>query len=145
MDKKRTARNMATLFLVSALLSGGAMAAQATNASSSNSYFTAAGAGYFHRADVDNSGKFAQTTIGRQNGASLPVGQGGAQGRLFKSSGSLCKQTAMTYNQGTVFASARTSGDCGVGAYYSLGLTHSWNGNGYNTNSTLRSPSLNFG
>jgi len=144
MITKKLGAGMLGLFLAAAVVSGGATVVQAATSSSSVGYHTSGGVQYFNRADVDNTNKRAATTTGRADNAVMASGRAGSQGRLFLSSGTLCTQGAMTYNNGGTFAQGRTSTTCGPQAHYSYGVSNSWNGSGYDAWYTYRSPSLNF-
>lgn len=67
-------------------------------------------------------------------------------GRLYKdNTGALCKQTSYSYNpssQNTWFSDETTAPSCGVGNYYSYGVTRAFNGNGYNSYYTFKSPNV---
>ena len=84
----------------------------------------------------------ATTEVDNSGTGLVPTGYMGAQGRLYKSTGSLCSSENTYYNQSaTSNLSVIVSGDCGTGiAYYSKGLTTAFNGNGYDSYNTFQSP-----
>jgi hypothetical protein len=76
-----------------------------------------------------------------------PAGYMGADGRLYGPTSGLCEDGGWVYNNAatnqeeghTTFGSY-----CGTGNYYSYGYTRAYNGNGYNTKGTDKSPYLPF-
>lgn len=123
-------------------VSGVAVAATASSGFATNGTYL--GVSYRNQATVDNSGKQAWTYMDAS--ASVPFGYMGARGRLFRSSGSLCREGATKYNDTTNYTIIGYSGvnTCGAGAYYSYGVSYKYTGSGYSAYYTFSSPTLNF-
>ena len=97
--------------------------------------------------DVNNK-KFAMAmhNVSATNVSSLFAGQVGVQPILVYDSGSVAKYGDWKYNTagGTGYGSSTTlRGFTSSTAYYSHGLVKAWNGTGYWTFGTFRSPILN--
>lgn len=134
---------------VLALLLGLTVAVTAAHAATAHgnwrSYGPVNGWSYEHRAHITvpfpSGGIVAATT-----GGNAPTGYIGINPRSYTASGQLCAFGSWAYNDGPASRYGGSSGftNCGRGNYYGQGLTRAYNGNGYNTYTTLRSPQLTW-
>lgn len=88
----------------------------------------------------------AGTRVETTTSGPAPAGYMGVQAKLFKD-GALCGQATLFYNSTpvtTISSGISPPGGCGPGTYYSQGLSQAYNGNGYTTYQTLRSPNQGF-
>jgi hypothetical protein len=124
--------------LVGGLLGLGVTAAFAA-VSSGPKYFTTNHVGYGNSAFGDVLDQ-AGTYLDRQDHGSADPGKMGARGRVYWDGGTLCNASVWRYNtQSTTHFEVSFDHDCG-GWVFSRGVTHTWNGNGYETVDTLRTP-----
>jgi len=73
----------------------------------------------------------------------VPAGYIGVLARAYRND-ALCSQEGYDYNSSKLAGiSTATFTGCGHGTYYSYGVSRAYNGNGYNSVYTFRSPSLN--
>lgn len=138
--------------LVLGILFGiGTQSVYAAYADSSQRDYIVIGYSYYNQASIyvnasGNTGAHATTGVHSKSG-NVPSGYMGYRAGLYKDNGVLCKQTSWKYNSsplaGTIGGTGYTT-SCGKGAYFSRGMTAGYNGNGYFTIETYRSPSLNY-
>ncbi|MDP2400824.1 MAG: hypothetical protein Q8M66_02495 [Actinomycetota bacterium] len=145
---RRTAR-MLLVGLVAGFVLGAAIPAFAGIAYSSYGYYTVYGIGYRNRASVYTYSDrgFAATDVFTYPAQNVPSGYMGALARLYNSSGTLVRQSTWRYNSGSASGLGATTSDSytiPTGVYYSLGQSRAWNGSGYTTYNTFRSPNQNF-
>jgi hypothetical protein len=143
-DKRSCLRRSVILGLAGFILalSGTAGAVTSSSGTATNGSFE--GLSYTNRASVDNTNDRAWTTISASGVA--PTGYMGALGRLYRSSGTLCKQSTVGYTTfpSSTYSRYTSSGGCGAGYYYGQGTSYRFNGNGYNAYATFRTPNLLF-
>jgi hypothetical protein len=126
----------------------GATPALAGNASGTKGYTgTIGGKTWWNQAHIFTSSGWAQaTTVSGPWSASAAAGHQGSQGRVMAAGDALKCLGTMTYSTTSYAAQSGSSGVCGKsmsGAFYSYGVSHFWNGGGYTTYLTLRSPNQN--
>jgi hypothetical protein len=96
--------------------------------------------------NTGSAGSYGSIWVETQHGANVPSGWMGEQPRVFTSNGAVCIAGSWYYNSGSASgigdAVYRPAATCGSGYYYSAGLTRAWNGYGYDTYSSFRSPNL---
>lgn len=108
------------------------------------------GINYVNNTSIENSpDRQVSTIIGKNGSGTVPTTWMGARARSFKNSNdTLCNQGNWGYNASPAATFAKAAGvgasGCGVGYYYSYGVTQEYNGNGYNSHFTYKSPVLNF-
>ena len=148
--KKKQIRLLVSSFVGGVLIGSLFTVVSAASTSGSwGSYGPINGYSYKNQARLSENGSSlpvnATTEVDNSGTGLVPTGYMGAQGRLYKSTGSLCYSENTYYNQSaTSNLSVIVSGDCGTGiAYYSKGLTTAFNGNGYDSYNTFQSPNLN--
>jgi hypothetical protein len=92
--------------------------------------------------DVSTNGQNALTSSYKDGSGTVPAGYMGAQARLFKND-ALYKYSSMLYNSSASSTLVESTGyfKGGSGTYYSYGITAAYNGNGYDTFYTFKSPS----
>lgn len=90
---------------------------------------------------TNSSTSWAYTDVGTYNpSVNVPAGYMGALARMYKGS-ALCSQKGYTYNDTSLTEfDEGTFTSCGHGTYYSYGATQAYNGNGYNSVYTFKSP-----
>lgn len=145
MTRLSDVRIAAAAALVGVLLGGVASPAAATVYNSSvGNIGSAAGYSYTNQATIDNAIRWASTKTNAN--AVAPPGYIGSNGRLFRSSGSLCAESGFAYTSTSAsgYQVFSPSGGCGSGYYYGYGVSRFWNGNGYNSAYTFKTPNLNF-
>lgn len=141
----RRAAAMLTAVLAGFLAGVGAQPAVAGYAESARGYFTAGGTQFSNYAYISTSAKSATAVTSTQRtGGGTPSGWAGSRGRLFTSGGAMSCEGVNSYNSGsgTVafgYSCTRRSG----GTWYSYGVSIGWNGSGYSSFYTYRSPSQN--
>lgn len=142
-SRLRAAAIVATL--VSTFLVGfGAQPAFAGVADSAFGYFTAGSTQYANRATILTSSLNAQArTTTYRNSGSTPAGWAGSRGRLFTSGGALSCEGTTIYNPALYPAHGFSCTRLSSGAWYSWGVSQGWNGSGYNTFYTYKSPNQN--
>lgn len=147
--KGRAALQLLVALSVGAGAGGGITAGNAANAYSAVGSFTTAGKGYINQAQIYTSSGYARayTNTGPAN-VNVPAGWIGGRGRLFKSSGALYCEGSNTYTTGTalggaMYAALSCGYNGGAGAWYSYGVSLTWNGGGYNSTYTFKSPNQN--
>lgn len=103
---------------------------------------------YQNYASVITSGGSANArTYSGPTGSSVPSGYVGSRGRLFTSGGALSCEGSNDYNTQALSSGTYWNGlSCyrySSGAWYSYGVSLAFNGSGYNSNYTFRSPNQN--
>jgi len=90
-------------------------------------------------------GASAQVYAQNQAQANVPSGYMGAYAQLWNSSGALIESSGWIYNNGPAYQQDASTGTYTThGTYYSTGFTAAYNGNGYTTYSTFRSPNQTY-
>ena len=119
---------------------------KADNAVGSYSYVTVFGHEYeYHSSVTVNSGKvWSHTLIKSNEGENLPSGYMGVHARLYNSSGTLVAYSGWVYNNTSCGGISNMTSRyyTNSGDYYGRGQVKIYNGNGYNTYTTTRSPIL---
>lgn len=144
-ENRRWGISVAIVFATGLLLGVGVNAADAGTAYSSDGYYTVAGHQYVNRAII-NTGPSIVVAITNTSwsSGSTPTGWAGARGRLFTSGGSLSCEGSNIYNS--------SAGSLAVGyscnrftsaAWYGYGVSLAWNGGGYTSFYTFKSPNQN--
>lgn len=124
--------------IVASLLSLAAAAAYAV-VWSSHTRFKSNGVSYGSSSYGDN-GPYVGALVHRYSHGKAPVGKMGVRARIYYADGTLCKASAWRYNtKPTDHLTISLKHNCG-GWLYSKGATRTWNGNGYTTRSTTRTP-----
>lgn len=86
----------------------------------------------------------ARTTVARDGAGNIPAGYMGAAVKAYRSNGALCfSHNSYSYNyipQDSFYDEEGTY--CGAGYFFTQGFTQSWNGNGYNSYGTFRTPNF---
>lgn len=128
--------------VLGSVLGSGAAAAHAAFYSSSVGQFTGAGRTYNTQAvlNTDSSPDLASTFVSVQGGPA-PAGWLGSQARTFLENGAFCGEGSFYYSSSATSTTSSNLGmGCGAQRYFSWGVTKGWNGNGYNTVYTFRTP-----
>lgn len=139
--KRRIYKGVGCLAIVLALTS--VNIALAASATSSKSTQNVNGYSYTYLSSVhnDSSSTWAATDV--QATTTVPTGYMGVLPRLYNSSGTLVKSGSWTYNESAYSGMSVLSGDYSLsGTYYSCGQVSLYNGNGYSTYNTNKSPNL---
>ncbi|HBR02234.1 MAG TPA: hypothetical protein DD738_06460 [Ruminiclostridium sp.] len=145
------------LILCLLLLVTNIIIALASSAESSKGYYTVYGHDYFNYSTINTGTNYdGSTFVAAVSSAvcdppgtetAVPTGYLGARSRLYNSSGKMIEETDYLYNSSPAWVlhsdSARLDSPVSGQAYYSYGITAAYNGNGYTTYSTFKSPSLN--
>lgn len=144
---KRNFKFCISIFLVGVILGLSSVPVFAGTTESSWGYYgPISGYSYKNRAllDVSTDGQNAVTSCYKDESGTVPTGYIGAQARLFKDD-SLYKYSTMEYNTSAVSGVVARTGyfKGGSGTYYSYGITAAYNGSGYDTYYTFKSPSQN--
>jgi hypothetical protein len=132
-------------FAVSMLISGVSTSALAGNAFSSYGYYTVGSTTYENQAEIatwtgPNATAWTQT---QKSGGGTPNGWAGSRGRLFTSGGSLSCEGTNRYNSGGAYAFGQSCVRSSSGSWYSYGVSLGWNGSGYTSFYTFKSPNQN--
>lgn len=135
--------------MIAGLVLGSSVPAFAGHAYSSYGYYTVYGIGYRNQAGVHTTSYscWATTSVGCYPARNVPAGYMGALARLYNSSGSLVRQSSWQYNGSSLGGMSVLTSDpysLPTGVYYSLGQSRAWNGSGYATYNTFRSPNQNY-
>ena len=89
---------------------------------------------------------YGDTSVFTQQGATPPAGWEGAIADVYDESGDLCAASQWQYNgdgqQRKTTIAWKPAQTCGQRNYHSKGATRAWNGSGYDTYSSFRSPDL---
>ena len=122
--------------------------ATAGTATSATGYYTIAGKQYRNFAKVYTStGSATADTWAGPTSVSVAAGWVGVRGRLFTSGGALSCEGTNHYNGSTMLAGDLfVWNSCvrgGSGSWYSHGVSLGWNGSGYNSVYTFKSPNQN--
>jgi len=121
--------------------------ALAGTAYSAYGYYTVAGTQYRNRAIVTTTtwGAWASTYAGTYPYKTVPAGYLGMLCRLYNSSGVLVRQDGYYYNSSPCIGVEQPGSHTTVrGNYYSYGKTQAWNGSGYATYLTFKSPNQTY-
>jgi hypothetical protein len=90
-------------------------------------------------------GAWAYTEVCNQHSGNIPAGYMGAYARLYDEAGTLKAQRGWYYNDGPAWGISVVTLPYYVhGTYYSKGLTRAYNGSGYSTYATFRSPNQTY-
>lgn len=146
---KRVRFRIVTIVFMSAFLSTGTAAAIAGTATSAwYGPYSVGGYSYKNQAAIMTNtpaGDQGRTVVQSQSG-NVPSGWMGAKARAYRTSnGALACDGSITYNSGPVVEMSVPcffTGVVGAG-YHSLGTSYGWNGSGYNSWGTYKSPSQN--
>lgn len=149
--RSRSRRTAAIVFTAGLSLGAGiATASATTSASGQVGYYTVDGIGYanqsFVEAPLNGYDAYAYTGVWTTGGENVASGWMGVLPRLYQADGALCAQNSgYSYNSGAASGIyIGKYGSCGTAyAYYSYGVTESWNGNGYSAFFSFRSPNVN--
>jgi hypothetical protein len=118
-------------------------------AQGSNYYYSDNGYPYYNYNIIDTttgSPAYAWIDVWVDANYNAPAGYMGARAFMFYSNGSLCnEETSWIYNgSATAGFDTYVTPACGAGpVYYSQGQTRAWNGTGYDTFSSDKSPNEN--
>jgi len=140
--KKKIFKSLCLVVLLITFLTGSVMA-YASSADSSYIYKTVNGYNYkFNSTVVNNSSStWAYTNVGSADMINLPTGYMGAYAGMYSSSDVLKAYGDWYYNDAPHGGiSQMTSSVYTLGTYYSYGQVKLYNGNGYTTYSTYKSP-----
>lgn len=100
------------------------------------------GYSYYNYNVMQTSGHFF-IAVGTQNGVEAPTGYIGGQPIEFTASGSVCQAGTWGYSTGpSSYSTFVTYGLCGPGYYYARGWSRAFNGNGYSTYHSYRTPNV---
>jgi len=128
--------------------STGVAYAVSTSAYGNPGFFTVGGITFENVAHVttDASAHWANaTTVTQKYGGTTPAGAAGSRGRLFIPNEVLMCEGVNTY--GTTSSPSAVGRSCTktntISEWYSWGVSLGWNGNGYNSYYTYKSPRLN--
>jgi len=133
-------KSIFTIIVVFALLLSSSIIAYAGSGSSDGMSYTVYGNDYSNWASVYTTTTTAMArtcamcyTAGN---ATVPAGYIGAQARLYNSSGTLIKDTGMSWNKNAAYGYSSETPYMSVssGYYYSSGYTQAYNGNSYSGN-----------
>jgi hypothetical protein len=106
---------------------------------SGQKYFTSNGISY-QNASYGADSQYVGTTLDRNDHGQATEGKMGAQARIYFDQGVLCQASTFEYNTvSTTHFTVDMLGNCG-GWIFSQGRTHTWNGNGYDSVPTYRTP-----
>jgi hypothetical protein len=84
--------------------------------------------------ETNPANDYAYTILEQYLGGEIPGGYIGVQASLFLSSGALCVQSSVTFDNNAnygLFTNSPVGVYCGSGNYYSKGWSHVYNGSGY--------------
>lgn len=113
------------------------------DAVSSNKYATVNGRDYKFYATAGNTSGYPWASTHLQcDSGSVPVGHMGVLAGLYNSNGTLVKQSGWYYNANVQFGIGVYTQGTGSGHFYSFGKVAIYNGNGYNTYDTTKSPNI---
>ncbi len=131
------------LIASSCILSLGMTSSLFAEVVSSNKYATVNGRDYkFYATAGNTSGSpWARTNLVCESG-SVPEGYMGVLAGLYNSNGTLIKQSSWYYNANVQFGIGVYAHGSGSGHFYSYGKVAIYNGNGYNTYYTSKSPNV---
>lgn len=134
---------LAVGLIVSAPVAASAGVAEST-ASSVNLY----GVTYQHRAVISTASsptRVATASTRISSSVTVSAGRMGTYPRLWSSAGKILKTEGYSYNHvsGIGTSSSTQLRPAPAGSYYSQGCVQIWNGGGYNTYCTTRSPNQN--
>lgn len=144
-DRKRktlTPGKTIGLFLGSLLLAFGLVVPASASAAVGPIYYgTVNGVSFSAQSgETSSSGYQVATTYLTRSSGTFPSGWAGSQARMYYSTGSLYTSNSMTYNGGAASTWNSSLGAGASGSFYSQGITHHWNGSGYNAAYPARSP-----
>lgn len=109
-------------------------------------YGPIAGYSYRNQAEIYSTtdGAVGNSYVERSDVGNVPPGYMGVQARLYDSDGYLLDYTSFSYNINTCHGMWEVTDAYDVPGwyYYSKGYTKAYNGNGYNTYSTNRTPNM---
>lgn len=139
-----------TLFLISTvciLILSFSIVAFAAYADSPYKYATVYGYDYDFKARIYNTGTYVTAeTLVVCNDGNVPTGYMGAQARLYNSDGLLKLSSSWVYNDRELAGfNVLTKNYTTAGDYYSCGQVRLYNGDGYNTYTTYKSPIVTLG
>lgn len=130
-------------FLLGGFLTAGAQAASAVDGQVSS--YSTFGYSYQNYSSMQNTSAnaVASTTVRNANSENMPGGYMGVNARIFTSGGTEKGESGFKYTNGpsSAFSVPYLYGPSGT--YYSYGVTRAYNGNGYNSYYTFKSPNLN--
>ena len=135
---------IAAAFVAGLVASGGSAAIAATVSSSVGDLGVHSGFHYYNRAEALNTSDAGYTTTWVSGTKNAATGWIGSEGRLFTSSGALCRTSGMKYADGPAVSLTipAVKGSCAAGYFYSYGKSATWNGNGYGYYYTFRTPNI---
>ena len=148
-DKLLKPRTIICVVLVYCMLLFAYCIAFAGSAWSSKGYFTVYTYNYANKSYIaTTSSQYHGYTYIEATNKMAPAGYMGAQTRLYMSSNdALLASSSMVYSGSTMwsFGSPSVFKSASSGSYYSKGLTKVYNGNGYSSYTSFKSPSQTIG
>lgn len=140
-------RRSSVAFLIGLLFAASLSMANAASSSSPWLYYSCYSKNYCNISTivVSPSGASAISQANCTSGK-VPPGYIGVCPRLYNGNDQLCQSVDWQYNSTTTKVKQVSTGEHTVGgqSYYSFGMTRAYNGSGYKTYYTYKSPSLNF-
>lgn len=131
------------VFMISILLGTSVTVVYAAYASSNNRYYGPINGYEYYNCAIVYDDASATTWVLLDQTGQVPTGYMGARARLYTSDGTLREDSGWTYSDEPLAGwYVDTDTQIWSGTYYSQGYSAAYNGNGYNTYSTYRSPNI---
>jgi len=149
MHRRRTVSSLLSAVLAAGIVLAAAVGASGTThtAVSASKSVTVNGVVYAHSAKIstDTGGHYAVAHTNLGASTTVPSGWLGTYPRLWSSSGTIVKTVGYSYSSraATSWSSTVVHQSQKAGSFYSQGCVQVWNGKGYNTYCTERSPNQN--
>jgi hypothetical protein len=134
-----------TIFMLFTLMLSSSIIAFAGSGTTDMKCFTVSGIEYGIWSSIYTTPSTAMArTCNMSYSGKVPQGYAGAQARLYNSSGTLIKDTGMSWNKSEAngYQADTPYMSVATGYYYSYGITQQYNGSGYNTNYAYLTPNI---